>query len=250
MLILLALVLVASVAARSQPQQPAFVPPHAVVASDIEYPIKSVASGLVSLSVGLSSSGHIDHLQPIRDVPSLTAPSVDAVQGWTFTPAMLDGRAVASTISVNVLFNPGNAAFGSARLPDAQSAVGQGNEQEYIPPEVASAVYAVYPMNVVVVVAGPVVFDVRVGKSGKMISASRIYTTPSLTTPALSALKKWRFTPGRFRGSPVVADTVVAFVFRSPRITTPFGLFPDSGPSRDRYAASDFLFLEDRATPL
>jgi outer membrane biosynthesis protein TonB len=207
------------VAAESKAKGVNFVPPHAVYASDIPYPINSVASGLVELSVNLDGSGHIKDVQTIRDIPSLTAPALVAVNGWIFAPAMLDGQAEGSSLPVNVLFNPGKFATALVPLQGAAPQADSGNGQEYVPPQVVSAFYAAFPVKAVL--AGPVVLDVRVNRSGRVRSASAIYTTPSLRRPAISAVKKWRFTPGRFRGVPIDANVVVAFVFRSPTLITP-----------------------------
>lgn len=211
-----------SCVANAQPKtdRVAFVPPRVLFGSDISYPINSGAAGLVKLLVNLDANGNIQNVETIHDVPSLTAPALLAVNRWTFSPAMVNGAGVPSTIPVDILFNPGNASFRSASGQAIASQSGENTEREYAPPEVVSAAYGVYPIKALV--AGPVVLDVRVSKAGRVSSASAIFTTPSFLRPAIAAVRKWRFTPGRFEGTPIEAHVVVAFVFRSPTLTTPF----------------------------
>jgi hypothetical protein len=84
-----------------------FVPPDITSATDIAYPLNNVASGLVSLQVGLTAAGQVENVLTVRDVPGLTARAISAVTSWTFTAGKLDGQAVESTINVHVVFNPG-----------------------------------------------------------------------------------------------------------------------------------------------
>jgi hypothetical protein len=197
-----------------------FVPAHCLSASDIPYPIDTSTSGLVSFQVSLDDAGYVTDVQTARDVPPLTGAALVALKGWTFAPATLSGKTVASRINVDVLFNPGNAAFG--HTPPLAAAAPAGNAAEtFAPPRLQSAVYAAYPVNTLV--SGPVVFDAQVGRSGRVVRATAVYTTPSLVSPAMFAVKKWRFAPGQFHGTAVASSTVVAFVFRSSTISTPYG---------------------------
>jgi Gram-negative bacterial TonB protein C-terminal len=224
--ILLMAAFATAVAVNAAARRSRFIPPRVVYAGDIAYPPRSVAAGLVTFSVSLDSSGHAGNIQTIRDVPSLTAPAFVAVTGWTFQPAEFEGKSVASLLPVDILFNPGNVAFN--RVPHVAAApVAYGDAQAYVPPQVESCVYAPFPAKVLV--GGPVVLDVLVSKSGRVQHAAVIYNTPSLSRPAISAVKNWEFTPAQFHGKPVTADVVVAFVFRSVTITTPYGSVPAPG---------------------
>src|SRR6202046_2545066 len=82
-----------------------FVPPDITAASEIPYPVENVASGLVSISVNLSATGQVQDVQVVRDIPGLTELVTSIVKAWTFVAGTLDGRAVPSTISVQVGFN-------------------------------------------------------------------------------------------------------------------------------------------------
>jgi outer membrane biosynthesis protein TonB len=170
--------------------------------------------------VGLDEDGHVADVQTIRDVPPLTAAALLAVKGWTFEPATLGAKAVASRIAIQVLFNPGNEAFGQAP-PLATAANNTAQDQDYVSPRIQSAVYAHYPAQTLL--SGAVVLDAQIGRSGRVGKATPVYTTASLVDAAAAAVKKWRFTPGQFKGSPVRSNVVVAIVFRSSTISTPYG---------------------------
>jgi outer membrane biosynthesis protein TonB len=220
---LLAVPLAIAIFTGSAIAQARFVPPYAVSATDLTYP-QTAVYGLVVLSVGLDSAGHIGDIETVRALPSATARSLIAAQNWNFAAATLDGKGIDSSITLNILFNPANVASRRVALQGPDLWAGAPNPEDYIPPRVKSAIYAANPATTLV--SGPVALDVRVTKSGRVRKASAIWTIPSLTGAAIAAVKQWRFTPGRFRGAPIESRTAVVFVFRPPTTTTPPGSSP------------------------
>ena len=67
-----------------------------------------VASGLVTLSLNMSASGQPDKVQVLRDIPGLTSVAASLVKTWSYTPGKLDGNPAPSTITIEVVFNPGD----------------------------------------------------------------------------------------------------------------------------------------------
>ena len=190
-----------------------FVPPDITAASEIPYPVENIASGLVSVSVNLSATGQVQDVEVVRDIPGLTEVVTSFVKTWTFVPGKLDGKAVPSTISVQVVFNPG--------VPQTQplqvqpgAAVIPPNPPGYITPEIAAASYAVYPSNSVA--NGAVVLDVVVDKYSEVKKPIAIRPVPSLTGAAIAAVKTWTVNPATFKEKKLDAKLVVAFVFRAP----------------------------------
>ena len=137
---------------------------------EINYPIDTLASGIVSLLVNLDADGRIQEIQTLQDVPTLTAVSLTAVQNWTFSPATLDGKAVASAVLVNVAFNPSNfrVTDGPTVTPlteAARQALDNLRESTHFsPPLLASAAFAQYPVNSIAF--GSVVTQVIIGDGG------------------------------------------------------------------------------------
>ena len=195
-----------------------FEPPDITMASDIPYPVDSIASGLVSLVVELNETGRVQNVQVVRGISSLTAIAVQAVNTWSFSPGKLDGVAVPSTINVQVIFNPGALQDRSLPLPPRAAAT-PPLPAGYVPPQMADASYAVYPPNSVA--TGTVVLGLLVNKYSIVKNVTPIRLVPSLTEAALAAVKNWTINPATLNEKKLSATVVVAFVFRSPTSSTP-----------------------------
>ena len=68
------------------------------------YPINAVNPGTVVLNVALDASGKIQDVRVVRAAAGFTAEAVRAVKQWSFRPARLEGRPVASIVPVVVSF--------------------------------------------------------------------------------------------------------------------------------------------------
>jgi len=195
-----------------------FVSPDVVTAGEIPYPSDSIASGIVTLSINLDEAGQIQNVQVLRDIPSLTDPAVAAVKSWRFAPGKLEGKPVASSLNVSVVFSPGNLQTHDLTLGPLQPTTAP-NPPGYLPPEIAAASYANYPINSVA--TGTVVLDATIGKSGEVKNLFPIRPVPSLTSAAISAFKKWTINTATFHGKAITSKLIIAFVFRPPTVTTP-----------------------------
>jgi hypothetical protein len=200
---------------------PQFIPPHIVAARDIPYPLNTATPGIVTLLLNLDATAKVENVQALRDIPPLTSTAQTAVRSWTFTPATRDGSPVPSALSVNVAFNPfnpGGVAIEGLAAPLPQLSP-PSEAAPFIPPQVSSGSYAVYPPNSVA--SGTVVLDVTIGKTSGVAKVKVIRDVPSLTLEAIRAVKAWGFSPATFKGQPIAAHLVVAFVFPSPAIAHP-----------------------------
>lgn len=90
-----------------------------VSATDIAYPIQSIAIGTVVLEATVSESGNVEDVRPIREIQSVTSVAIDSIKSWHFKPASLDGRPVRSRAAVAVTFNP--AAAPAASVPPSSA---------------------------------------------------------------------------------------------------------------------------------
>jgi len=192
---------------------PKFVPPILVTADDIPYPLASTASGIVTLTVNLDAAGQFENVQVLRDIPSLTNPAVTSIKAWRFTPGKLDGGPVPSSINISIVFNPAVLQTGSLSLPTVQPAP-PPNPEGYLPPEISSASYAMYPPNSVA--TGAVVLNVLVGESDQVQKVTTVRAVRSLTSQAIAAVNRWSFNAGTFQGKAIHSNLIIAFVFRSP----------------------------------
>jgi hypothetical protein len=197
---------------------PKFVPPVLVTAGDISYPLASVASGIVTLTVNLNAAGQFQSVQVLRDIPSLTDSAVRAIKHWTFAPGKLDGNLVPSSLNVSVVFNPAVLQTQGLRLTTVQPAP-PPTPQGYLPAEISAASYASYPPNGIA--TGAVVLDVIVGESDQIRKVSTIRDIPSLTSQTIAAVNNWSFNSGTFQGKAIDSDLIIAFVFRAPNAGSP-----------------------------
>ena len=125
----------ASISARDR-----FVPPDVTSATDIPYPVEVLASGLVTLSVNVSASGQPDNVQVLRDIPGLTSVAASLVKTWSYAPGKLDGNPAPSTITIEVVFNPGDTLNENLKVGPVAPAP-PPLPKGYLPPEIAVASY-------------------------------------------------------------------------------------------------------------
>lgn len=193
---------------------PEYVPADVLSASNIPYPVDTQATGVVSLLLSLDNNAQIQNMQALRDMPPLTNSVQDAVQLWTFRPAVLKGNPVASEIPLTVIFNifnpAGGAAYQSLVLSPPQPIYPDASQ--FAPPQITLASFAKYP--VASTARGTVVIDVTIGRAGQPKQVRVINDVPPLTQQAINAIKTWRFNAATFRGQPVAAQIVIAFVFQ------------------------------------
>jgi TonB family protein len=191
-----------------------YVPPDVLSASNIPYPVNTQATGAVSLLLILDANAQIQNTQVLRDVPLLTNAVQNAVQVWTFKPAVSKGNPVPSEIPLTVIFNvfnpAGGAAFQSLVLAPPQTA--DADASQFTPPQIALASFAKYPAASTA--QGTVVLDVAIGRAGQPKQIRVINDVPTLTQSAISAIKTWKFNAATIKGQPIASQIVIAFVFQ------------------------------------
>ncbi|HET9402720.1 MAG TPA: energy transducer TonB [Candidatus Acidoferrales bacterium] len=199
---------------------PEFVPPHLVAAWPIEYPIRSVAAGVVVLEVSVDDNGKVADVIPRRDIPSLTAAAVFSVKKWEYKAAMREGVPIWSRATVAVIFGP-SVTPGPIELPALVSDF-QAQRHRYPPepPEILSVSPGVFPVGYVGLEMSTI-FDVKVNVDGSIEGIEPIHDVRGLTETSLAAAKQWKFQPARYEGKPIGSSVAVAFVYRPPAIDNP-----------------------------
>jgi len=195
-----------------------FTPAYVISASGVNYPITSLASGLVEIKIDLDDAGYSGKLTPVRDVPSFTSVTLTSIGNWTFSPAKLANTPASSSIFADFVFNAG--IYHPATIPLSQlTKIPSADPDGFAAPRVAAAYYADYAVNSIA--EGTIVLDVTVSESGSVAEVHPVYTVPSLTKISVEAVKKWRFTPGTIRQTPVTSRAIVVFIYRAPNISGP-----------------------------
>jgi outer membrane biosynthesis protein TonB len=214
---------------QAQNKHEKFSSPSLLTASDISYPINSGAAGVVIVAVNLDAEGTIKGAEALRDIPSLTAPVLLAVQKWTFKPAMLDNKGIDSTIVVSIVFNPSDYRLAGTVTPalGKELEVLSPDANGFLPPKTTTASWADYPINSVA--QGAVVLDVRVNRDGQVRRVTPVWG-PFLTKTSTEAARRWTFEAATFNGTPVSADAVIGYVYRLPNIAVPIAPYRPTPP--------------------
>jgi hypothetical protein len=206
---LLAVLLVSCAVASSA--QTTFKPAEVTSASEILYPIQSIADGIVVLDVSLDTKGVIDGLNVVRDIPSLTS-AATSIPSWKFSPASFQGYPVPSVLRIAVVFRPRSyLAAGPAFTPVVSEGSPNDGRHSGGLPGITAAVYPQYPVHAVM--PGTVVIQVTVGKSGAMERTKLVRDVPPFSQFGLSALNRWRFQAPTVDGKPLRSNLTIAFVF-------------------------------------
>jgi len=187
---------------------------------DIPYPMNSSTTGIVTLDISVDSTGAVQNVGIVRDVPPLTSAAQSAVASWQVIPGMVNGLAAPGILRVNVVFNPFNpngVGLPSPPLQPAKTNDGP-NKADFQPAQVTEAHYATYPPHTVK--AGTVVLQVHVESGGQVQGVIVARGTGSLSGTASKAVKNWKFVPASYRGKAVASDVVVTYVFASPAAGT------------------------------
>jgi TonB family protein len=198
--------------------QTSFKPAEVTSANDVQFPVGSIASGIVVVDVSLNSKGDVTGTKVQRDIASLTSVATSSVKAWKYRPASLDGTPQNSLVRVAFAFRPhvimaAPPNFEPLQQPDD---VRQDVRSGYIPPGIEGVAYPAYPIDAATV--GAVVAQVRVGVDGKVEDVQPIRTFNPFNQFSLEAARKWRFRPATLHGEPIASNVVIAFVF-SPPIT-------------------------------
>ena len=197
------------------PNPPSFEGANLISATNLAYPVQSIAVGTVALEIIVSENATVEDVRPILEIQSLTATAVQSVKQWRFKPAVLNGRPTRSRTVVAVTFNPVETVAHDVPLPPLLE-TGASSQAiiEPIPINVVAAAFPKYPYNSVT--TGTVVLRVSVDIDGRVEKAIAVRDVPSLTGPCLDVLKKWRFEPAEFRGQHIPSSIGLAFVLRPP----------------------------------
>jgi outer membrane biosynthesis protein TonB len=92
------------------PKATPYTPPQLFTATFTPYPANELSSGAVVLDVAVNSQGGVGKITTVRDVPTLTAAAVAALQHWTFNAAIYGNTPIASKVIVAMVFrNPATA---------------------------------------------------------------------------------------------------------------------------------------------
>jgi len=191
-----------------------------VSATAVPYPVRSIAIGTVVLEVIVSEKGKVEDVRPIREIESLTEVAIDSVRSWQFNPASLRGKPVRSRTTIVVTFNPAAIPAANVPLPPLSAKDHwHGDALQPQPVDVVAVAFPQYPANSIA--SGTVVLRIRVDEMRRIEKTVVVRRIASLTSPAVRALREWKFKPAEFDGKPLPSSIALAFVLRPPLTGSP-----------------------------
>jgi outer membrane biosynthesis protein TonB len=213
--------LVATWTSTGEAKKPAhFVSASVSKAGDIPYPANSLDAGMVTLSVYVEKTGQVLGVTILRDISSVSGPATAAVRSWTYIPATLDGKPVASTLTINIEYDPGFLGADNIPLPPPSQVQPISKDvPAFFAAQLNAATFAPYPAKAKA--QGAVVLNVTLDTNGNAAQVVPLRDVPPLTASATAALKNWNFSAATYEGNPIQSHMVVAFVFRSPSVPIP-----------------------------
>jgi TonB family protein len=200
----------------SQPRS--YEPVALMQGASTEFPIHSIADGVVVLNLLVNAAGDVRQIEALRDIPSLTAVSESSVRSWKFQPARHRGAPVEAGMVAAFVFRPPTALWSPPHFAPVRAAPRAEAEagMRYRSPGILSVAYADYPADSVA--SGFVVLQVTVGASGKPTRVTVVRDMPGFSERATRAAKQWRFQPAELNGARVESNVAIAFVFAPPRL--------------------------------
>ena len=180
----------------------------------------AVGGGEIVVEVSVAAGGQVEKIKPIRTTPPFTQMLIDRVSGWRFAPATEDPpgrdgkptgrRPVASKVLVAALF----------RAPTLLTPT-QGEPPTTVAAASTDVVYPSLMMEPsfppVARFGGVVMIEARIGRSGNIIDAKVIASSPPFDEPALQAARQWRFFPGQIKDN---AESYAYLIFGFPQPVT------------------------------
>src|SRR5258708_36199915 len=128
--------------------QSTFKPARVTFATEVQFPITSIASGIVVVDGPIAAKGAVTGTAVQRDIASLTSVATSAVRDWKYTPAYLDGTPQPSVLRVAFAFRPRAIMAAPPSFTPLQQDDGiQGSKSGYIPPGILAVAYPAYPID-------------------------------------------------------------------------------------------------------
>lgn len=188
-----------------------------VSASGIKIPFNSVANGIVELYLTIGDAGNVEEVRVARPLASVTEEAVRAVKTWTFAPATMHGKPIASRLTVVVVFCPlYGFGTGEVPLPPVSSESEKQTPDAGLPPTSPEIIVAKYPIDSGARVSGgTAILRVLIGTDGQPGLVRVVRGISPLTDEARVAVKDWKFTPARLNGKVAISGIILAFAFRT-----------------------------------
>jgi TonB family protein len=196
-----------------------FVAPRYVSGDLPAPPVLGVSGGEVFLEVVVGADGTVASIRTLRTTPPFTEATIEAVRGWSFTPAM---QAIPPSAEVTPPTEPVSSPVFVAAMfaPPALEGPTLGEPPRDVQPASAdvpmpiSAKRAGYPPRAVS--DGTALVEVTVDDAGVVTEARIDLSSPAFDEAAIGAARAWSFRPARRDGRAIITRAYLIFAFQQP----------------------------------
>ena len=173
------------------------------------YPSQALFGGEVVLDALIDTRGRPAEIRVVRG-PSLFLDKVlSTVRTWSFSPARLDGHAVAARIGIAFQFSQSFEPLRTTPVHKYDEPLAASADRGALP---VVTVEPQYPATSVG--DGHVILYNLVGRQGQLTSVQVLRDSEPLTSAAVAAVHQWLFVPGRRAGTDADSAVIVVVAFR------------------------------------
>jgi TonB family protein len=190
-------------------QTKGFSPPTPLSLVACNFPSQALFGGEVVLDSLIDTQGRLIEIRVIRGTSPFLEKVLGTVQSWSFSPAQLDGHAVPARIGITFQFSQSHEPERTAPVHKYDEPVKVWADRGSVP------VFTVEPLSPALTDRdGNVILYEDVGPEGQVTSTKVFRDSESLSSPALIAINRWRFIPGRRAGSDSDSTEIVVLAVR------------------------------------
>lgn len=179
------------------------------------FPAQAFSGGEILLDAKVDTRGKVTDVRVVQGQSPFLEEVLGAVQTWTFLPARQDGHDVDARVGIVFQFAQPYLPKLMARVHEYRETGADTKDRGALP---LYTLEPEYPPNSVG--EGSVVLNEIVDKEGHVSSIHVVRDLASLTSPTISAVRQWRFAPGRHEGEAVGSGVIVVVTFRRPAVAS------------------------------
>ncbi len=175
--------------------------------------------GDVIAMMAISETGEVSNVHIVKGDPTLGKAVEETVGQWKFKPIMKGDKAIPVIGSVMFKFDLGNTAQAENGVPGEVRPATDRPTRVRVSSGVAAGLLLskpapIYPDDAKRShIQGPVFLHAVIGREGNVSQLDLISGPPELVPAAMEAVKRWRYKPYLFMGTPVEVDSQILVNF-------------------------------------
>lgn len=179
------------------------------------FPPQALFGGEILFDARVDTRGRLTDVKVVQGQSPFLEEVLGAVQTWTFLPARQDGRAVAARIGIVFQFPQPFLPKLTARVHEYKEAGRDSKDRAAVP---VFTLEPEYPPSSIG--EGSVILNEMVNREGQVTSMHVVRDLESLTAPTVTAVRQWKYAPGRRAGEDAESEVIVVVTFRRPAVAS------------------------------